>query len=152
MIALQAAAPLGSTQLIGLLQVLIAVTILIAVAIVAIYLTTLSRPTESSGPTERGGGQDLEEGAGPRRVPALVEKYEVEVLRYLSRAEAVDIQDLLSQLPDSREYVGEAISRLAESGLVEVSSGVVALTEKGRKMLELLREKQWLKDVEKSEE
>lgn len=126
--------------------------ILIAVAIVAISLTTLSRPTESSRPPERGGGQDIEEEAGPRRVPALVEKYEVEVLRYLSRAEAVDIQDLLSQLPDSREYVGEAISRLAESGLVEVSSGIVALTEKGRKMLELLREKRWLKDVEKSEE
>jgi predicted transcriptional regulator len=152
MIALQATEPPGSTQLIGLLQVLIAVTILIAVAIVAISLTTLSRPTESSRPPERGGRQDIEEEAGPRRVPALVEKYEVEVLRYLSRAEAVDIQDLLSQLPDSREYVGEAISRLAESGLVEVSSGVVALTEKGRKMLELLREKQWLKDVEKSEE
>lgn len=152
MIALQAVEPAEATQLINLLQVLIAIAILLAVAIVAISLLTTPRATRSVEPTELPGVQASEEETGVRPTSTLVDKYEVEVLRYLSRFEAADLQDLLSQLPDSREYIAAAISRLAESGMVEVSSGVAVLTEHGKRILELLREKQWLKDLERSKE
>jgi len=152
MIALQAAEPSGVTQLVDLLQALVVVAIFLAIAIVAISLLTLPRPAGGFEPTGGVVGQPPEEETEPRSASALVKKYEIEVLRYLSRAEAADLQDLLSQLPDSREYISEALSRLAESGLVEVSSGIAVLTEKGRKTLELLREKRWLKDIEKTEE
>jgi len=151
MIAFQVAEPAGAAQLVNLLQVLIAIAILIAVTIVAISLITSPRAVRGSEVTESPGAQTPEED-GARPVSATVSRYEAEVLGYLSRFEAVDLQDLLSRLPDSREYLAEAISRLAESGLVEVSSGVLLLTEKGRKSLELLREKQWLKDLEQTQE
>jgi len=152
MIALQVTEPAGTAQLVNLLQVLISVAILVAVAIVAVSLITSPRAVRGSEITESPGTQAPEEEAGTRPASTTVSRYEAEVLRYLSRFEAVDLQDLLSQLPDSREYLAAAISRLAESGLVEVSSGVVILTEKGRKSLELLREKQWLKDLEQVQE
>jgi len=152
MISLQVAEPAGTAQLVNLLQVLIAIAILVAVAIVAVSLITSPRAVRGSEITELPGTQAPEEEADTRPASATVSRYEAEVLRYLSRFEAVDLQDLLSQLPDSREYLAAAIARLAESGLVEVSSGVVLLTEKGRKSLELLREKLWLKDLEQAQE
>jgi len=152
MIALQAAEPAGAAQLVNLLQVLVAIAVLVAVAIVAVSLLTSPRTIRGLETTEVPEAQVPEEEAGSRFASTILSKYETEVLRYLSRFEAADLQDLLSRLPDGREYLAAAISRLAESELVKVSSGVVILTEKGRKVIELLREKQWLKDLEQVQE
>lgn len=152
MIALQAAEYSSGQQLVNIIQILIIMAAIIALTIIAVSIHTSTRTFESP----RVASEGREEGEEPIERPTtrLVRKYEVEVLQHLGRAEAVDVQELLSHIEEggNREHLSEAIANLRESGLVEFSGGFIVLTEKGKRTLDMLREKQWIRETKRSED
>ncbi|MEM2079171.1 MAG: hypothetical protein QW104_00595 [Nitrososphaerota archaeon] len=139
MIALQAFPDASQGQLLGILQLLIAIAIALALAIVAIavlsYPRSVRRVTEEAQIPEA----PLEE---ERSVPRpSLNDVSMKIVWMLDKAEAIPIENVKHELSEYEELLGDAVSSLIESEVIQVSGGMLVLTEKGRKLIELAREK-----------
>lgn len=140
MLALQALPEAYQGQLIWLLQLLIAIAIILALVIVAVAITAYPR-------TVRRAVEELQTPEPPydeersMREPSL-DRVTTKIIMMLDKAEAIPIEDIKHELSEYEGLLGDAVNSLLENEVIQVSGGMIVLSEKGRKLIELLREKQ----------
>ncbi|GEM_PF-1287490 len=152
MIILQIIDIFNITQLTNILWLLIILAVLIALTIIIVSFLTSSRTFTGTEFSERREEIAGEEGVGVRTQTQLTNVYTTSLLSYLSSSEAVNLENIMSYLPGDKETINTVISRLREDGIIEISGDIVMLTEKGKKMIEIMKEKYWFKDIEKRRE
>ncbi len=153
MIILQLIDVFDLTQLTNILWLLIVASAVIALVIIAVSLFTSPKALRGG---ESGERQEIspagDEDTVGRGRAALTDRNLADVLNYLRGAEATSLDSLMTHLSEDRETINAVLTMLKEEGIVEISGGVVMLTEKGKKKIDLMREKYWFKEIEKREE
>lgn len=139
MLALQALPEATQGQFIGLLQLLTAIAIVLALTIIALAVLTYSRSVRRTVENAQVPETQLEEDLSTTR-PSL-DKVTTKIIWMLDGAEAIPVENVKQELSEYSEILGDAVNSLLESGVVHVSGGMLVLSEKGRKLIELLKEK-----------
>lgn len=127
----------------NLTTIILVLVITVVASIIAITLITVGRTSRASNelaPTNMRLGYVAEE---EEQLPPTrsLEEVSMEVLKRLSEFEEINYNDLLSGLDVNREEASRILKDLADQELVEVRGDYVLITDRGRRLLELLREK-----------
>ncbi|MCX8185163.1 MAG: winged helix-turn-helix domain-containing protein [Sulfolobales archaeon] len=138
MILLQVLPEFSQSQLVGLLQLLIAV----ALAIIATAILTRTRSVGTTIEVRQIPDVVPEEEPVVAK-PAAVDKVTTKIVSILDKTEAVPLENIKQELLDYESVLGDAVNTLIESEMVQISGGMLVLTEKGRRMLELMKEKKY---------
>ncbi len=138
----------------NIILLLIGVTIVIILSIVALAYTATTR-TVSEGSRERVIETLVseEEAPSPRRNRARrgeLGEQDISLLKMLDIRESLPVDTLKEESGESPHILSERLAKLRESGLIEVSGGVISLTRRGKRIMELMREKYWYRELEKN--
>ncbi len=137
----------------NIVLLLVAVTIIVVVSIVALAYTATTR-TGVEASQERIFESLVSEEEAPRTrrrrggIGGLGER-DVSLLKMLESRESLPVDTLKEESEESPRVLSERLSKLRDEGLVEVSGGVVTLTRRGKRLVELMREKYWYRELEK---
>lgn len=110
------------------------------IGIAAIVVLTLRRaPTSDSEVSTRTADIEISEEEAPPSRPLTTSN--LDVMKKLSELEMLSYNELIGQLNLSREELNALLNDLRSKGYIEMSGEFLMLTDKGRKLLELMREK-----------
>ncbi|HDJ84014.1 MAG TPA: hypothetical protein ENG44_03330 [Desulfurococcaceae archaeon] len=137
----------------NLTSLLLIIGAVIILSIVAVAYATVAREGSR---TSRERIRELpvveeEEAAPTRRRTSTTElgDREISLLQTLRDMEALPLDTLKETSGESPSVIAERLAKLRDQGLIEVSGGIVTLTRRGKRIMELMLEKYWYREVEK---
>ncbi len=137
----------------NIILLLIGISVVIIISIIVLAYTTTTRAgVESS--RERVLETMIAEEEAPatrrrRRRSTEFSDRDMSLLKLLDSRESMPMDTLKEEIGESTRVISERISKLRDEGLIEISGGVITLTRRGKRMMELLKEKYWYRDLEK---
>ncbi len=122
---------------------LLAVFLIASIILILILTTTRTfggSTREEPPPTGVVGVEDEERPP----TPAPLSNISLDLMRRLDELELMNFNNLVEELNISREELSKVLNNLVSQRYVEVSGDLVMLTDRGRKMILLMREKSQL--------
>ncbi|MEM0454100.1 MAG: hypothetical protein QXO98_05545 [Sulfolobales archaeon] len=108
------------------------------VAIVAIA----SRGTQGSSNEVNNFSADIETLEDEMPLPSKpITATNLDIIKRINELEALSYKDLVGELNLSREELSTLLNELSSKGYIELSGEYILLTDKGRKLFEVMREK-----------
>jgi len=131
-----------------LLYTAIAITLIISALV---YLAIIREGSRSSSERirERAIHEEEEASTRARRTSAILTRGDIALLKALGKVEAIPLDILKEASNESPQTLAERLMRLREQGLIDVTGGMVMLSRRGKKVMELMLEKYWYKELEK---